>query len=94
MERVPEGTETEHSGVRIAHEEVSPVRQVLRRVWIAAIVLVVEDRWAGPLSAAARDSGGEVLAGERIPRLRVEAALAGLRREGAPERHGPDNDFA
>ena len=41
MERVPEGTETEHTGVRIAHEEVSPVRQVLRRVWIAAIVLVV-----------------------------------------------------
>ena len=41
MERVPEGTETEHTGVRIAHEEISPVRQVMRRVWIAAIVLVV-----------------------------------------------------
>ncbi|RBY74701.1 Ion channel protein [Blastococcus sp. TF02-09] len=36
-----EGADTEHAGVRIAHEEVSPVRQVLRRVWIAAIVLVV-----------------------------------------------------
>lgn len=36
-----EGTDTEHTGVRIAHEEASPVRQVLRRVWIAAIVLVV-----------------------------------------------------
>jgi voltage-gated potassium channel len=35
------GTETEHTGVQIAHEEISPVRQVLRRVLIAAIVLVV-----------------------------------------------------
>ncbi|MBN1091794.1 potassium channel family protein [Blastococcus sp. TML/M2B] len=35
-----EGSETEHTGVRIAHEEISPVRQVLRRVWIAALVLV------------------------------------------------------
>ena len=34
-----------------------------------AIVLVAEDRWAEPLSAAARQSGGEVLAGERIPRV-------------------------
>jgi voltage-gated potassium channel len=36
-----ESAETEHTGVRIAHEEISPVRQVLRRVWIAGIVLVV-----------------------------------------------------
>jgi voltage-gated potassium channel len=36
-----EGADTEHTGVRIAHEEASPVRQVLRRVWIAGIVLVV-----------------------------------------------------
>jgi voltage-gated potassium channel len=36
-----DGGETEHTGVRIAHEEISPVAQVLRRVWIAAIVLVV-----------------------------------------------------
>ncbi|MGY1754744.1 potassium channel family protein [Blastococcus sp. SYSU D01042] len=60
MER--EGVETEHAGVRIAHEEVSPVRQVLRRVWIAGIVLVVvvlivyidrdgyEDSKGGPIS--------------------------------------------
>ena len=47
----------------------------------AAIVVVVEDWWAAPLSAAARRSGGEVLAGERIPRSRVEAALAGLPRK-------------
>jgi voltage-gated potassium channel len=33
--------ETEHTGVRIAHEERSPVRQVLRRVAIAFVVLLV-----------------------------------------------------
>jgi voltage-gated potassium channel len=33
------GAETEHTGVRIAHEEQSPVRQVWRRVVVAAAVL-------------------------------------------------------
>jgi voltage-gated potassium channel len=33
------GPETEHTGVRLAHEEESPVRQVWRRVVIAAAVL-------------------------------------------------------
>jgi voltage-gated potassium channel len=33
--------ETEHTGVRIAHEEQSPVRQVMRRVVFAALVLLV-----------------------------------------------------
>ena len=41
-----------------------------------AVVLVAEDRWAEPLAAAARGAGGEVRAGERIARERVEAALA------------------
>jgi voltage-gated potassium channel len=35
------GSETEHTGVRLAHEEESPFRQVWRRVVIAAAVLVV-----------------------------------------------------
>lgn len=34
-------TGLEHTGVRIAHEEASPVRQVLRRVVAAAIVLLL-----------------------------------------------------
>jgi hypothetical protein len=42
----------------------------------AALVLLTEDRWAGPLSAAARRAGGEIVAGERIARSRMEAALA------------------
>jgi len=53
-----------------------------------AIILVAEDRWAEPLSAAARQSGGEVLAGERIPRSRVEAALKDLRRLEGHTPHG------
>jgi CBS domain-containing protein len=40
------------------------------------MVLVTEDRWAEPLSAAARLAGGLIIAGERIPAARVEAVLA------------------
>jgi hypothetical protein len=45
-----------------------------------AVVIVAEDRWAEPLAVAARALGGEVRAGERIARERVEAALARARR--------------
>jgi hypothetical protein len=40
------------------------------------IVLVTEDRWAAPLSAAARRAGGLIVAGERIPPSRVDGVLA------------------
>jgi hypothetical protein len=59
----------------------------------AAIVLVVEDSWAEPLSTAARQSGGEVLVGERIPRSRIEAALADEHREGPHGQRGTDQDI-
>jgi hypothetical protein len=42
----------------------------------AGLVLVAEDRWAAPLAAAARDVGGRIVAGERIPSHRVEVAMA------------------
>jgi hypothetical protein len=42
----------------------------------AGVVVVTEDQWAEPLSVAARQAGGRILAGERIPPARVEAALA------------------
>jgi hypothetical protein len=42
----------------------------------AGVVVVTEDHWAEPLSVAARQAGGRILAGERIPPARVEAALA------------------
>jgi len=44
----------------------------------AAILLLVEDRWAGPLSRAARTAGGRVLGGERVPRSRMLPALANV----------------
>jgi hypothetical protein len=40
------------------------------------LVVVTEDRWARPLSAAARNAGGRIVAGDRIPAQRVEATLA------------------
>lgn len=42
----------------------------------AGVVLVTEDRWAEPLSRAARLAGGQIIAGERIPASRVQLALA------------------
>lgn len=39
------------------------------------LVVVAEDRWATQLSTAARRAGGRIVAGERIPVLRVEAAV-------------------
>jgi hypothetical protein len=45
-----------------------------------AVVVVAEDLWATPLALAARQVGGEVRAGERIARGRVEAALARVAR--------------
>jgi hypothetical protein len=46
------------------------------RVGEVALVVVVEDRWAEQLSAAARRAGGQIAAGERISSLRIEAAAA------------------
>ena len=38
----------------------------------SALVVVVEDRWASLLAHAARESGGRIVGGERIPRHRLE----------------------
>jgi hypothetical protein len=40
------------------------------------VVVVTEDRWAAPLSAAARLVGGQIIAGDRIPASRVATVLA------------------
>lgn len=42
----------------------------------AGVVLVAEDQWARPLSAAAARAGGQIVAGERISAERIQAALA------------------
>ena len=38
----------------------------------SALIVVVEDRWAQLLSDAAREGGGRIVGGERIPRHRLE----------------------
>jgi hypothetical protein len=40
-----------------------------------ALILVVEDRWAQLLSDAAREGGGRIVGGERIPRHRIAHSL-------------------
>jgi hypothetical protein len=43
------------------------------------LVVVTEDRWAEPLSAAAQRVGGQIIAGDRIPATRVESVIAARR---------------
>jgi len=40
----------------------------------SALILVAEDLWAQELANAARDGGGQIVGGERIPRYRLEQA--------------------
>jgi Family of unknown function (DUF6325) len=49
------------------------------------LVLVAEDRWAAQPSAAARAGGGRIVAGERIPAARMEAAVAAVDDEEADD---------
>jgi hypothetical protein len=42
---------------------------------MAGIVVLTEGRWAEPLALAARQAGGQIAGGERIPAQRIEAAL-------------------
>jgi hypothetical protein len=64
------------AGVLLSGHDIELVAFALRP-GDCAVILVAEDRWAEPLAAAARAAGGEIRAGERIARRRVEAALAG-----------------
>jgi hypothetical protein len=41
----------------------------------SALILVVEDRWAQLLSDAAREGGGRIVGGERIPRHRIAQSM-------------------
>jgi Family of unknown function (DUF6325) len=68
-------TATSFCGVLLSRHDIELVSLALQPGQ-CAVVLVAEDRWAGPLAAAAHAAGGEVRAGERISRERVEAALA------------------
>ena len=66
---------TPFAGVLLSRHDIELVSLALRPP-NAAIIVVAEDRWAESLSLAARAAGGEVRAGERIARQRVELALS------------------
>src|SRR4051794_1940940 len=72
------------SGIRLSLHDIELTSMTLAP-GVAALLLLVEDRWADRVSAAARAVGGEVTAGERIGRRRAEAALG-----DAESRHGAD----
>jgi hypothetical protein len=61
---------------RLLSENDLAMASVALRPGMAGIVCVTEDRWAEPLSLAARRAGGQIVAGERVPPSRVEAVLA------------------
>jgi hypothetical protein len=69
---------------RLAEVTVGPARMsqhdldlagVMLRPGTAAVLVLLEDRWAGALSAALREVGGRVEGGERIGRDRLRAQL-------------------
>jgi Family of unknown function (DUF6325) len=54
-----------------------------------AALIVYENTWAIPFVAAARESGGELIASARIPATDVMAALDALGADAAPESRQP-----
>jgi hypothetical protein len=54
-----------------------------------AVLIVYENTWAVPFVAAAMESGGELIAGARIPAQDVMDALDALDANGAPESRQP-----
>lgn len=82
------GVDGEVGGLLSSHDiEVASVA-----LWpdTAAVLVLTEDRWAKPLSSAARRAGGRVVGGERIVGRRVEAAL--VEAPGRPARVQTDQE--
>jgi Family of unknown function (DUF6325) len=65
-------------GSLLSQQDVATAGLALRP-GTAGLVIVTESRWAEPLSVAARDAGGRIVGGERIPPRRLADALAELR---------------
>ena len=61
-------------GGMLSDHDIELASVAIRPCTVGAIV-VTEDRWAEPLSTAARVAGGQIIAGERIPASRVQLAL-------------------
>jgi hypothetical protein len=62
-------------GSLLSQQDVATAGLALRP-GTAGLVIVTESRWAEPLSVAARNAGGRIVGGERIPPRRVADALA------------------
>jgi hypothetical protein len=72
----------EASGL-LADEDVNAAAQAMMPGTLA-VLIVYENAWAIPFIAAARESGGEMIATMRIPSDEVMAALDALERAAEP----------
>lgn len=71
-------------GGLLSEHDIQQASVALDAGW-AAILLLVQDRWAEGLSSAARQAGGRVAGGARITRPRVRTALEAMRRRDEAE---------
>jgi len=79
---LPSGGFAAFAGARsglLGEDDVATAADALRPGTVAAL-LVYENAWAAPFVAAARRSGGELVASSRIPAADVVAALDALDR--------------
>jgi len=75
-------------GGLLSDHDIERASEALDPGW-SGILLLVEDRWAEGLSAAARQAGGRVVGGERVSRSRVRLAIEAMARRSEDEDHVP-----
>jgi len=75
-------------GGLLSDHDIQRAAEALDPGW-SAILLLVEDRWAEGLSAAARQAGGRVVGGERVSRSRVRLAIEAMARRDETEDRDP-----
>ena len=72
----------------LTDEEIQEAAATMERGTLA-VLIVYENTWAVPFIAAAKESGGELIAGARIPAQDVMDALDALEAIGAAESRQP-----
>jgi hypothetical protein len=72
----------------LTDEEMQEAAATMERGTLA-VLIVYENTWAVPFIAAAKESGGELIAGARIPAQDVMGALDALEAIGAAESRQP-----
>ena len=72
----------------LTDEEIQEAAATMERGTLA-VLIVYENTWAVPFIAAAKESGGELIAGARIPAQDVMDALDALETLGAAESRQP-----